>query len=267
MNPNRNPHPAAGRATRFTDRRDAGGQLAEALTELRGPGTVVLGLPRGGVPVAEEVAVRLGAPLDVCLVRKLGVPFDPELALGAIGEDGIRVLNEDVLGVARLGPDALAGLESRERAVLQRRVRVYRRARDRVDVAGRRVVLVDDGIATGATARAACQVVRARGASGVVVAAPVGPPDVTARLGPAADACVCLATPPGFAAIGGFYADFSQTDDAEVLACLARAQARSSEPTGSSGPAAPSGATRSDRPTGPDGSAGPAHGLPGRPRH
>ncbi len=212
---------------RFTDRREAGRQLARALAELRGPGTVVLGLPRGGVPVAEEVAAELRAPLDVCLVRKLGVPFDPELALGAIGEGGIRILNEEVLRMARVRADELTRVETRERALLERRVRAYRRARDQVDIEGRRVILVDDGIATGATARAACQVVRARGARGVVMAAPVGPPDAAERLGDEADACVCLAGPPGFLAIGQFYDDFTQTDDAEVLACLARAQTRS----------------------------------------
>ncbi|MBM9506363.1 phosphoribosyltransferase family protein [Actinacidiphila acididurans] len=211
----------------YRDRREAGQRLARELLPEAGPDTLVLGLPRGGVPVGEEIAGELGAPLDVCLVRKLGVPHRPELAAGAIGEGGVRVLNDDVIQLAGVSPRALADVEARERAVLDRRARAYHESRPGVDLAGRTVLVVDDGVATGATERAACQVVRARGARRVVVAAPVAPPGWTQQFAGLADACVCPYTPSGFAAIGQFYADFSEVNDAEVVACLARAAHRS----------------------------------------
>lgn len=210
----------------FVDRRDAGRQLAGRLKQLRGSGLVVLGLPRGGVPVAEEVARALGAPLDVCLVRKLGVPFQPEVAMGAIGEGGVRVFNDEVVRAARVTSDELAAVEARERKVLEGRARRYRGGREPVRVDGRTALVVDDGVATGATARAACLIARARGAARVVLAVPVAPRDCAARLGADADEFVCLHAPYDFYAVGQFYADFSQVDDDEVVACLEEALSR-----------------------------------------
>ena len=210
----------------FLDRRDAGRQLAARLGHLKRTGVVVLGLPRGGVPVAAEVARALGAPLDACLVRKLGVPFQPELAMGAIGEGGVRVINDDVVRMARITPEELAEVEAREREVLDMRARRYRGGREPVGLRGRTVLVVDDGVATGSTARAACQIARARGAARIVLAVPVAPHDWTTRLGEDADELVCPHTPRDFFAIGPFYADFSQTGDAEVVACLEEALGR-----------------------------------------
>ncbi|KUO19283.1 phosphoribosyltransferase [Streptomyces dysideae] len=209
----------------FIDRRDAGRQLARRLEHLKGAEVVVLGLPRGGVPVAAEVAEALGAMLDVCLVRKLGVPFQPELGMGAIGEGGVRVINDEVVRIAHVTPEELAEVEAREREVLQSRARRYRGGREPVGLQGSTVVVVDDGVATGSTARAACQIARARGAARIVLAVPVAPHDWTARLGGDADELVCPHTPREFFAIGQFYADFSQTDDDEVVACLEEAAA------------------------------------------
>ncbi|TQJ36948.1 MULTISPECIES: phosphoribosyltransferase family protein [Streptomyces] len=210
----------------FRDRRDAGRQLAARLRHLKGTEVVVLGLPRGGVPVAAEVAEALAAPLDVCLVRKLGVPVQPELGMGAIGEGGVRVINDDVMRTARVTPDELARVEAREREVLESRARRYRAGREPVGTQGRTVVVVDDGVATGSTARAACRIARAGGAARIVLAVPVAPQDWTARLGEDADELVCPHTPWDFSAIGQFYDDFSQTADDEVVACLEEAVAR-----------------------------------------
>ena len=204
----------------FADRADAGRRLAKRLRYLRGEDAVVVGLPRGGVPVALHVALALDAPLDVIVVRKLGVPFHRELAMGAIGEGGVRILNGDVISAAGVSAGDLAEVERRERAELDRRARLFRRGRPPVALRGRTVVVVDDGIATGSTARAACQVARAHGAAEVVLAVPVAPPGWARRLGGMADECVALETPPGFVAIGQFYADFSPTSDDEVVACL-----------------------------------------------
>lgn len=211
----------------FMDRRDAGRQLAARLEHLKGAGVVVLGLPRGGVPVAAEVAGALGAPLDVCLVRKLGVPFRPELGMGAIGEGGVRVINDEVVHTARVTPEELAEVEARERQVLESRARHYRGEREPAGLEGRTALVVDDGVATGSTARAACRIARARGAARIVLAVPVAPRDWTERLGEDADELVCVNTPWDFYAIGQFYADFTQTDDDEVVACLEEAVARS----------------------------------------
>ncbi|MFI2412068.1 phosphoribosyltransferase family protein [Streptomyces sp. NPDC018947] len=210
----------------FLDRRDAGRQLASRLKRFKGADVVVLGLPRGGVPVAAEVAKALGAPLDVCLVRKLGVPFRPELGMGAIGEGGVRVINDEVVRAARVTPHELAEVEAGEREALESRARHYRGRREPTTLAGRTVLVVDDGVATGSTARAACRIARARGAARVVLAVPVAPHGWTARLGADADELVCPHTPWHFYAIGQFYADFSQTDDDEVVACLEEAFAR-----------------------------------------
>ena len=204
----------------FADRTEAGRQLAKRLVHLRGEPVVVLGLPRGGVPVAAEVARAIGAPLDVIVVRKLGVPFQPELAMGAVGEEGARVIDAEVVHLARVSADELSVIEARERSEVDRRARSYRAGRNRVPLAGRIAVIVDDGIATGATARAACQVARALGAARVVLATPVAPPDWQYRIGSDADDLVSVATPTPFFAIGEFYDDFSQTSDDAVVACL-----------------------------------------------
>jgi putative phosphoribosyl transferase len=175
----------------FADRADAGRRLARELEAVRGQDVVVLGLPRGGVPVAFEVAAALGAPLDVIVVRKLGLPFRPELAMGAIGEGGVRVLDPDVLAAARITAAELATVERRERATLQTRVTRLRRGRPRIDLTGRIALIVDDGIATGSTARVACQVARELGAARVIMAAPVAPAETVQKLS-AADAVVCV---------------------------------------------------------------------------
>jgi putative phosphoribosyl transferase len=220
--------PRLGLATRkttmvFGDRNEAGRRLGERLAYLAGADVVVLGLPRGGVPVAFAVADALGAPLDVIVVRKLGVPFQPELAMGAIGEDGVRVLNREVLALAQVEAAELDAVERRERGVLDRCAEVFRRGRSRISLEGRTAVVVDDGIATGSTARAACQVARAHGAARVVLAVPVAPRSSIAELASVADEVVCLETPEPFFAVGEWYADFSQTSDEEVVDLLDRA--------------------------------------------
>jgi putative phosphoribosyl transferase len=207
----------------FVDRIDAGRRLAHTLGHLRGADVVVVGLPRGGVPVAREVAEALDAPLDVILVRKLGVPFQPELGMGAIGEDGVRVINGDVVSIAGVSEPEIAEVERRERAELARRAERFRADRPRIPLTGRTVVVVDDGIATGSTARAACQVARAEGAARVILAVPVAPPGWTHDLAGAADELICVATPEPFFGIGMWYRDFRQTTDDEVVACLDRA--------------------------------------------
>jgi putative phosphoribosyl transferase len=220
----------------FANRLDAGRRLAARLGHLQGAEVVVLGLPRGGVPVAAEVAEALDAPLDVCLVRKLGVPFRPELGMGALGEGGVRVINDEVVHAARVTRAELAQVEAHERTVLAERARQYRGDREPVSLAGRTALVVDDGVATGSTAQAACRIVRARGAARTVLAVPVAPADWTDRLGAEADELVCLDTPQDFFAVGQFYEDFSQTEDGEVIACLDRASARlraSGRPAGS----------------------------------
>lgn len=215
----------------FRDRTSAGQQLAEHVEHLRGENLVVVGLPRGGVPVAYQVASALDAPLDVILVRKLGVPVQPELGMGAIGEDGIRVLDDEIVRRTRVTPDEVADVEARERTELERRARRYRAGRTRIRLAGKVVVIVDDGIATGSTARAACQVARAEGARRVVLAVPVAPRDWTTRLAGVADELISASAPERFAAIGQFYRDFSQTSDREVIDCLDRAAAADRAPT------------------------------------
>jgi len=207
----------------FANRSDAGRRLAERLVFLRGQDVVVLGLPRGGVPVAFEVARELHAPLDVIVVRKLGVPVQPELAMGAIGEGGVRVINDDVVRMAEVTGPELAAVETRERAELDRRARRFRGERPRVPLAGRTAVVVDDGIATGSTARAACRVARALGAARVVLAVPVAPPSVISELGREVDDLICLASPERLWAVGQWYRDFTQTSDEEVITLLQRA--------------------------------------------
>lgn len=207
----------------FADRFDAGRRLASQLTGLRGSEVLVLGLPRGGVPVAYEVAKALGAPLDVLLVRKLGVPFQRELGMGAIGEGGVRVINEEVVRLAGVSRAELDAVEAQQRTELERRARKYRGNRRRHDLTGKTVVIVDDGVATGSTAKAACQVARAHRAARVILAVPVAPLGWQPRIGPDADAFICLETPRLFSAIGQFYDDFAQTTDDEVVQLLERA--------------------------------------------
>ena len=206
----------------FVDRADAGRRLAERLEHLRGRSVGVLGLPRGGVPVAAEVARALHAPLDVIVVRKVGVPGQPELAMGALGEDGVEVRNEEVLRRIEVTPDDWAAAVSRERAEVARRALRFRGDRPRLPLEGRTVVIVDDGVATGSTARAACQVARAEGAARIVVAVPVAPPAWTTPLDDVADELVCLETPRRFFAVGEAYRDFTQLTDEQVVACLER---------------------------------------------
>jgi len=209
----------------FDDRRQAGRLLGEQLQRLRVEHPVVVGLPRGGVPVAYEVARALGAPLDVIIVRKLGVPTQPELAMGAIGEDGVRVTNHDVVRMARVTEAEIAAVEARERIELERRVALYRPRHGRVALSGRTVVVVDDGIATGATARAALAVARAHGAARVVLAVPVAADQTLWSFEEAADEIVALVRPTDLVAVGRWYRDFDQTSDEEVAALLEAANA------------------------------------------
>jgi len=204
----------------FRDRREAGRRLAERLSGLRASSPLVLGLPRGGVPVASEVAKALRAPLDILVVRKLGVPFQPELGMGAVGEDGVRVLNADVLRQARVTESQLAQVEARERAEVEERAARLRGGRPAIPLQARTVVIVDDGLATGGTARAAVRVARERGAARVILAVPVAPPETVAALRRDADDVVAVETPKPFFAIGGWYSDFSPTSDDEVIALL-----------------------------------------------
>lgn len=209
----------------FTDRVDAGQRLAGALGHLRDADPVVLGLPRGGVPVAFQVARALGAPLDVIVVRKLGVPYHRELGFGAIGEGGVRVISDDIVRRGHVSEKDVASVERAEAAELTRQAERFRADRPRIGIRGRTVIVVDDGIATGATAAAACEVVRAQGAARVVLAAPVAPPDAVSWLRTEADEVVCLSTPRAFSAVGEWYQDFSQTPDEEVVALLAQSAA------------------------------------------
>lgn len=194
--------------------------MAIRLTHLADSGVVVLGLPRGGVPVAAEIAHALDAPLDVLLVRKLGVPFQPELAMGAIGEGGVRVLNEDVIRGARVSQSDLEAVESKEKAELARRAHTYRDGRAAVPVAAKIVVVVDDGMATGATARAALRSLREREPQRIVLALPVAPGDVEETVGELVDELVVLHRPARLRSVGAWYDDFSPTSDAEVIRCL-----------------------------------------------
>ena len=207
---------------RFLDRVDAGRQLAERLAPcIDGPESVILGLPRGGIPVAKEIATKVGAPLDVLLVRKLGVPWQPELAFGAISSGDVIVYNDEVLRLVDLSSKEIREVVERERAELARRERLYRGGRPPLPVRGKTAVVVDDGIATGSTVRAALQALATRGAARTIVACPVAPPETVERLLRQANEVVCLQTPPNLGAIGLWYEEFDPVSDEEVERLLA----------------------------------------------
>ncbi len=211
----------------FRDRVDAGEKLARALGALAGQNVVVIGLPRGGVPVAAEVARALGAPLDVLIVRKLGHPRQPELAVGALAQGGFSVRNEGLM--AGVSEADFARVLAREQRELERRADAYRGGRPPLDLKGKQAVLVDDGLATGATMRAAVAAAKGAGAARVIVAVPVAAREARELLEGEADRVVCLAEPVGFSSVGSWYADFGQTTDAEVTALLATSVAGRSE--------------------------------------
>ena len=212
----------------FRDRSDAGRRLAKALSSYKDRHPVVLALPRGGVPVAAEVAAALEAPLDLILVRKIGVPTQPELAMGAVvdGTAPIVVRNEEVIELSGTTADEFDAACKRELAEIERRRQLYIGERSRAEITGQVVIIIDDGIATGATTRAALQAIRNRRPKELVLAVPVAPPDTITQLRPEVDALVCLETPELFGAIGYFYRDFRQVSDQEVVAILKRFPAK-----------------------------------------
>src|SRR5436309_111207 len=208
----------------FANRTEGGRLLAEKLARYSNrDDVIVLGLPRGGVPVAYEVAKRLRAPLDVFIVRKLGVPGFEELAAGAIASGGVRVLNEDVMRAIPYADEAIEAVTARETAELERREQIYREGRPPPELRDRIAILVDDGLATGATMRAAVKALRQRGVTRIVVAVPVGQPDTCRELEEEADETICLSTPEFFQAVGQYYEDFSQTSDEDVRELLSQA--------------------------------------------
>jgi predicted phosphoribosyltransferase len=212
---------------RFRDRTEAGQVLAEQLGTYRNtPNVLVLGLPRGGVPVAYEVALALDAPLDVFVVRKLGVPGHEELALGALASGGIRVLNDDVVQQLAPGQDVIDALTREEQQEVAQREQRYRGEQSTPEIAGHTVILVDDGLATGATMRAAVAAVRQQQPARVVVAVPVAPPQVCDDMHQKADEVICAVTPSMLGGIGGWYANFNQTTDDEVRQLLSQAANR-----------------------------------------
>ena len=209
----------------FEDRYDAGRRLGQFLEQYAGcDDVIVLGLPRGGVPVAYEIARHLRVPLDVFIVRKLGVPGFEELAVGAIASGGVRVLNQDVLRVLPNAEQIIDEVTAREQIELDRRESLYRDGRPAPELRDRTVILVDDGLATGATMRAAVNALRQRGAARIVVAVPVGAPETCHELAAEVDETICAISPEYFQAVGQFYEDFSQTSDDEVRQLLNRAQ-------------------------------------------
>jgi putative phosphoribosyl transferase len=199
---------------RFKDRKDAGRILADKLSKYTNhPNAVVLALPRGGVPVAYEVAQELGLPLDVLIVRKLGVPNHEELAMGAIASGGIRFLNRSVIESLRILPETLEAVEQREALELMRRESIYRGNRSPIQVEGRIVILIDDGIATGSTMRVAIQLLRAQHVQKIIVATPAAPPSAKWEIEPLVDEFIAVVLPPDFYGVGQFYEDFAQMDD------------------------------------------------------
>lgn len=216
----------------FANRKDAGRQLAQALARYKGERAVVLALPRGGVPVAAEVAAALNAPLDLILVRKIGVPMQPELAMGAVvdGKKPLIVRNEEVIALTGVDETDFKAVCNAELAEIERRRKRYLGARPPIDVAGRIAIVIDDGIATGATTRAALRATRARKPKKLILAVPVAPTESLAAMQDEADEVVCLEDHEPFGAIGYFYSDFRQTSDQEVIDTLARfAQAATQE--------------------------------------
>lgn len=205
----------------FHDRQDAGRQLAKALRFLEGrEDAVILAIPRGGVVVGYEVAKELGLPLDVYITRKIGAPYNPEFALGAVASDGTRVLDEMVVRQLRVSEDYIEEETARQRQEIERRLAEYRGDRPPLELEGKTVVLVDDGVATGSTILATIRALKRRSLAELILAIPVGPPDTVARLGREVDRVVCLDTPEPFWAVGRFYTLFDQTTDAEVVALL-----------------------------------------------
>jgi putative phosphoribosyl transferase len=204
----------------FADRAEAGRALADRLATFEDGRVVVLALPRGGVPVAAEVARALGAPMDVIGVRKLGAPMQPELAMGAIAEGGVRELDDRTVQMLRIDAAAIDAIEAREREELERRVREYRGDRGLPELRGRTVIVVDDGLATGSTARVACRAVRQRGPERLILAVPVASREGLSSLQHEADEVVCVEAPPDFLAVGQWYRDFGQTTDDEVRRLL-----------------------------------------------
>jgi putative phosphoribosyl transferase len=199
---------------RFKDRKDAGRILADKLSKYTNhPNAVVLALPRGGVPVAYEVAQELGLPLDVLIVRKLGVPNHEELAMGAIASGGIRFLNRSVIESLRILPETLEAVEQREALELMRRESIYRGNRSPIQVEGRIVILIDDGIATGSTMRVAIQLLRAQHVQKIIVATPAAPHSAKWEIEPLVDEFIAVVLPPDFYGVGQFYEDFAQMDD------------------------------------------------------
>jgi predicted phosphoribosyltransferase len=214
----------------FQDRQEAGKQLAARLQDYRGKeNLLVLALPRGGVTVGFEVARELRCPLDVLIVRKIGCPGNPELAAGAISETGTRVFNEDVISMQRISQEYLDGETERQRLEIVRRLTAYRGGETIGSLAAKTVLLVDDGVATGATMKAAVATLKREGLAKLVVAVPVAPPSTAREIAPTVDEWVCLDTPARFAAVGQFFRDFTQVSDEEVVALLRRAKVKRQE--------------------------------------
>jgi putative phosphoribosyl transferase len=213
----------------FADRTEAGRELAGRLSHLAGPDLVVLGVPRGGVPVADQVARALHAPLDVIVARKVGLPARPELAMGAVGEGGVVVVNDEVCRAARVPPEEFLAAVARERAEVDRQSRRFRAGRAPLSLAGKVALVVDDGLATGSTTRVACQLARVHGAARVVLAVPVGPRETSRSMRDVADEVVCPLRPRAFQSVGEWYADFGPTSEADVVALLQSAT-RPAEP-------------------------------------
>ncbi len=217
---------AEARSTRFADRRDGGRQLADQLLVMAKEKPIVIGLPRGGIPVAEEIAMALQAPLEALAVRKLGAPHNPEYGIGAIAEDGTRVFDEEALAVLGISGAVLEEIVGRETAELRRRTEAYRGQRQFPPLEDRTVIVVDDGVATGVTDTAALRAVRRRRPRKLILAVPVCAPDSAIRLRREADEMICLVEPQLLYGVGQWYADFAQVSDAEVVAALERSQVR-----------------------------------------